>query len=38
MTNIIECDDIHELAQLKADAAEQGYRYIAIWLTLRYWK
>lgn len=36
--NIIEADDQYELIQLKADVKEQGYRYIAIGLTLRYWK
>lgn len=35
---MIEADDQYELAQLKADVKEQGYRYIAIGLTLRYWK
>lgn len=36
--NMIEAYDRYELVQLKADVKEQGYRYIAIGLTLRYWK
>lgn len=38
MTWVIECDDKYELAQLRADAIEQGYRIVCIGLTLRYWK
>lgn len=36
--NMIEAGDRWELVQLKTDVKEQGYRYIAIGLTLRYWK
>ena len=38
MTHRIDCIDARELAQLKADVIEQGYRYIVLGLTVRYWR
>lgn len=38
MTHRIDCEDACELAQLKADVIEQGYKYLALGLVLRFWK
>lgn len=34
----LDCGTAFELLQAKADIAERGYRYVAIGLTLRYWR
>lgn len=38
MTYRIDCEDEYELAKIKADVIEQGYRYVVIGLVVRYWK
>jgi len=38
MTYTLDCSTPFELLQAKADIGERGYRYVAIGLTLRYWK
>jgi len=38
MTYTLDCNTAFELLQNKAEVAVLGYRYVAIGLTLRYWK
>ena len=38
MTYTLDCATPFELLQAKAELALQGYRYVAIGLTLRYWR
>lgn len=38
MTHTIKCQSEFGVLQAKADVAAQGYRYVAIGLTVRYWR